>query len=360
MSYPNRLLVLALMPILFSCSNHSGSLVRFSGYAYDYTDARITSPLSFPSDVRPLKQDNLYPVPAVASAAAVGQAVSLVPPSLLLAGDDSSSAVKVNDRFQLLLEQPEAELWLLLQQFLASQNIAIEEQDDSQHQLLTDWVIWEDKNFWHKVFGYNGPKAKRERYLIEASSGPSGRNTLLNWEQVARQEIPADQNEWQKVEPNLSDETSLANDFLEFYRSKQPKKLNISSEAQLDIELVQNTTGAPIYLLNQGFQASWELMANIIPALGMKISDKDQSLGTYFVDYQGPESSWKFWKKSEQPELPVAKQSYKIQLGEFGQRTSISILNDKDVSLSLSELQDLWPFMVQAAKRASQPENTHP
>lgn len=357
MSHKNRLLVLAVMPLLFSCSNSPTSWVRFTGYAYDYTSSRISEPLVFPPDVHPVKQDNLYPVPAVQTEGKLGQAVSLVPPSLLLAGDEGSSVVKVNGRSNLLLELPSDSLWALVQQFTTEQNIPVQDASAEERQLLTDWVEWQDKSFWHRIFGSSEPKAKRERYLIEVVPGPNPTNALLSWEQVARQEMAFGQDDWLNVDPSLSDETALINEFLDFYRSKQPKKLSIRQDGSLELELSQSSAGNPLYLLNQNFLSAWELAAKSLPLMGFKVSDRDQSLGSYFVDYDGPENSWKFWKKSEYPELPLAKQSYKIQLGELGSRTSISVLNEKDVSLSMAEMQELLPFFMQAINQANGPKN---
>ena len=74
-----------------------------------------------------------------------------------------------------------------------------------------------------------------------------------------------------------------------------------------------------------GFEPTWQRLSAVLPELGFTLTSKQESLGLIVADYEDPDSH--FWQFGQQSGFGLASGSYRLQLGDLGDKTSITLFD---------------------------------
>lgn len=350
------LLSLSLVLALNGCASWFGK-ESWSSEEDEFLASRLDKPLALPADIPSAVQEDEFPVPGLATAVAEaprGAALDIVPPKLVLSVGrdvliDTSGKAPV-----LTFNMSPATLFERTQKFLSERDIPVRSADPASGIILTDWVEHDQSGFFDLLMG--GDDSLREQFKLSVTQdGNSGKGSLTV-EQLAR-EVDTGEG-WQATATNATASTEMLNRYLGWYDDAEQRAARsrvLAEKAGFAVRLGKNSSDVPAFVADAPFQRVWERMPGVLEPLGFVFEDKDQSLGAYFVQYDGPPDqgfldSLAIWRKgSDVPELDLEQDDYQFKLEELDDaHTAIMVLDDDDKPLSAEKLQKIEANLAQA------------
>jgi outer membrane protein assembly factor BamC len=318
---------------------------------YDYLDSSEIKPLSLPEGLT-LQSKNVYTVPDVGYQTLkqpVGGELSVDAPQVLMARYPGTSMYQQGSEQQLLLEEPIEQSWMLWRDYLQRTGVPVTEVDVESGKILTGWIVENNRvdNVVRDLAKFNEPDKYRRLYLIELRAGPLPKSSVIRVEQLGNQYLPRDQYaSWVDNAPLSREAIAFLNNFVDYYGenfSHTQVKDSASPSFFTPIAIEMSVTDVqPVMISSLGFLQTWQQLSDILPTIGFEITDRNQSLGLLETDYSSPSGGLAFWRKSSESEsLALDEDTYYIQLGERGRRTSISILDEDNQPVARAVVEKL-------------------
>ncbi|WP_254918174.1 outer membrane protein assembly factor BamC [Zobellella denitrificans] len=303
MNARNMVVGLLAISVLAGCSNPETRSQANRGF--DYEGERLRSiPLLIPGGLEAPAFNNDYVVPALSDGAqrgVTGRELDIRPPTQVLPLVRGSEAMDGGTGlwfYQQRLDQPlEQELSQALEAFFAAQK-ADSGRDGQGWQSNGRPIGNADQRFgWQLV-----PDAVRRAVAVQVN--------LVGSEGLAQDRQRA--------------EAAMLNAFSLSYQRELTQQQERLDRSPITLELDQPQGRL---LAAEGYDRTWKRLVTLLPQLGFKLTNRQQALGYVDVDYDGLSASK--WRELGLPELDIPEREYRIQLGDLGNQSSIT-LSDKD------------------------------
>ncbi|WP_245879637.1 outer membrane protein assembly factor BamC [Zobellella endophytica] len=317
---------LLALGVLAGCSNPETRTQANRGF--DYEDASLRStPLLIPAGLEAPAFNNEFVVPMLSDSAqrgVTGKALDIRPPTQVLPLVRGSEVMEDASGlwfYQQRLEQPlEQELSQALESFFSNQDAEFR-RDDQGWQSNGRPIGNAGQQFrWQLV-----PDAVRRAVAVQVSA--LGREGALAQDQ-------------QRAEASMLNAFSLS------YQRELGRQQSLLDRSPIKLEL-----DAPQgrLLAAEGYDRTWKRLATLLPQLGFELTNRQQALGYLDVTFDGLSAG--NWRELGLPAMAIPEEEYRIQLGDLGNQTSIT-LSDKDKApVSGEVLSDFATTLGQAFER---------
>ncbi|WMC11827.1 outer membrane protein assembly factor BamC [Oceanimonas pelagia] len=290
---------LLAMAVLAGCSNPETRSQANRGFDYEQETLR-TAPLLIPEGLQAPRFNTEYVIPKGAAQGATGKALDIRPPTQVLPLVRGSEAMAEGSGlwfYQQRLDQP-------LEQELTKALTAFFEQSDADYRAVANGF---ESN--GKAIGAPGqqfrwqlmPDAVRRAVAVQVQA-TEGADALAQDRRRA--------------------EASMLNAFSLSYQRELSRQQELLDKSPIELTL---DPGQGLLLAGQGYDRTWKRLITLLPKLGFDISNRQQALGYVDVEFDGLSKG--DWQDLKLPALNIPEQEYRIQLGDLGNRTSLSLSN---------------------------------
>lgn len=375
----NIALGVAATLVAAGCTSLENRVGNNSSVDYSKHDERIAIQFSDQLKTPDIKSD--YDIPAAKMDGVSGKDLPILSPSLVhpllknsYIQDGSKKATinidKINDETEL-----DAEVWRMVRAYMKAQQYREQSFDANTMILTTDWLPFNDVvNALNQVSQENeqaeGQSDSNEGDILSGLFGIGDDDGSVVQPAEGRFRISFDMKS-HKRSGNLSVELVEAKNFesntkallqrtvevsfLNGILQREAKQIRLDSklrreELQLGVELTLgfDADGESTMISQADYDITWVRLSASLMQLGFNISDFDRSAGSIFAKYSGPESSGFFDAfSSSDEELNIKKQTYHIQLGDLGERTTISFLTDENIPMPATFNTELHPALAE-------------
>ncbi|WP_375057805.1 outer membrane protein assembly factor BamC [Zobellella sp. DQSA1] len=325
MNSKKMIMGLLAISVLAGCSNPETRAQANRGFDYEGESLR-SQPLLIPAGLEAPAFNNEYVVPVLSDSAqhgVTGKALDIRPPTQVL---PLVRGAEIMDNgtglwfYQQRLDQPlEQELSQALEAFFAAQG-ADPSRDGQGWQSNGRPIGNASQQFrWQLV-----PDAVRRAVAVQVNV--LGSEGLIQDRQRA--------------------EASMLNAFSLSYQRELTQQQNLLDRSPITLELDQPQGRL---LAAEGYDRTWKRLVTLLPQLGFQLTNRQQALGYVDVDYDGLSASK--WRDLGLPKLDIPEREYRIQLGDLGNQSSIT-LSDKDrVPVSAEVLGEFATTLSKAFQR---------
>jgi uncharacterized lipoprotein len=224
-----------------------------------------------------------------------------------------------------------------------------------QDRYITDWVVTDNEAWWRSVFGTDLPRFVREKF--ELSTYPSGVNGEFHVSVALldRELMPYDEDRWIKATNDTRSAAEFLNglvgyiDYLERVdNAKRLQQLNRGISTRLGKDKDGN---AALVTEDTDWQTLWLKTPKVLEPFGFKLSDKDQSSGTYFFEFEANEPGFfaSLFGDEEGIALDLPKGAYQVIVGgKDGGVVSLTFVDTEGEPLSDAKMAQLFPHLSEA------------
>ncbi|PSW09777.1 outer membrane protein assembly factor BamC [Photobacterium sanctipauli] len=340
MNYKYKLVAAGVAAVVLAGCSDGADRRRQANQDFNYLNTKPLEAWNLPADAQS-SQVSDYAIPAVEVQGELGPAVDIRPPQQVLTLIPGSRTVKHEDGVTLVLLKPEelSKVWTLTQKLIAEQNISLRSQ--TADVMETDWVSWTNADEDHEI---------GSRYRIEKSA-QGGSNTyqisLIGWREAGvEQPVSLDNKERYS--------TLMTNLVVARYDQQERDQARLRAQElvkQIPISMGQDRSGLPVIIARAPYNVFWERLPDVLGSLGFTVDGRNRSQGTVEVSFKSPDDE--FWTEIGTRPIALDNSSYNIQLGDLGNRTSISITDTDGKPVTEEALESLAPVLAAAIDRAN-------
>jgi len=318
---------------------------QIASSTFEYVEQGDTVSLKIPTNVDAPEFSNEFEVPKLETDGNyVGRQVTVLSPALVLPlvrgsyiEDGQKEAVILFD--QVDDKQPlDTTIWNSLLSYLEEQGIGVDSFDKQQQKLITDWMLidMEEDSAWYSWTSTERNIGKRFEFNLELK--PHGRTGALKARLVDYLETVGGD-----VQANVNPETARRNEidvlnkvighYAQQIRVADAKRLKQIRDG-LSMKMGFDANGEPAFVVDAEYDVTWSRLLLVLRKLGFDVRDLDKSNGVLFITYEGADSGWwdNLWGSND--DLPIDKSKYRMQLGDLGQKTSITMLTDENTPVT--------------------------
>jgi outer membrane protein assembly factor BamC len=148
------------------------------------------------------------------------------------------------------------------------------------------------------------------------------------------------------AQDRLRAEASMLNAFSLSYQRELSRQQELLDQGPIALTL---DAGQGLLLAEQDYDRTWKRLITLLPRLGFDISNRQQALGYVDVEFDGLSKG--DWQDLRLPALDIPEQEYRIQLGDLGSRTSLSLSNKDREPVAADVLSKLVNTLAPAFER---------
>lgn len=295
------LMGLLAVSVLAGCSNPETRSQANRGF--DYEDATLrTTPLLIPAGLEAPAFNNEFVIPQGQEKGVTGKALDIRPPTQVLPLVRGSELMEQGSGlwfYQQRLDQPlEQELTEALQRFF------------EQHEAAAN----REAGGWVSNGRAIGAAEQRFRWQLLPDAG----------RRAVAVQVSALDRAGSLVQDGQRAEASMLNAFSLSYQRALSRQQELLDRSPIGLQL-DGDQGR--LLAAEGYDRTWKRLVTLLPQLGFELTNRQQALGYVDVEFDGLGSGK--WRDLGLPVLDIPEQEYRIQLGDLGNQSSIT-LSDKD------------------------------
>ncbi len=328
---------------------------------FTYLDSEEGKALIIPEGINELHIIDEFPIPEISAEAealqkAQGKKLLQTAPTLILAVDSNSGVYTRDEKYAptVWFRIKEIEVWQALVDYLEENNVPIQKKKLAEGVIETDWVEQDKSSLLADWFGSDAVRALRFKYRFTLFESPKRNLQLLSVQNIASQ-TSGYESTWAEAETSRIQAIKFMNDFLGTWsqeRDMEARRRVLAANKGIQLELGHDNNDNPAMMAKADFHQSWERLARVLESLGFHIEDKDQTLGIYFVSYSGVETSgfldsMKFWKSSDNNDLPLIKGDYQLNLSALSEQTAITLFTKEGKVVSVDVLNKVYPAFAE-------------
>ena len=310
-----------------------------ANHDFDYQDAKlVTRPFTVPAGLQTPPFSNDFKVPPLSSAAqsapiggdidvrAPIQLLTLVPGSRVEAQGDYSvlwfTARSVN-------QHVDNDIWRQLLGFLDRRGIAISDLNIQARTVDTDWFYADERlDPWTPAAEEADKLQVHQRYRFTITSDAVRHRTGLTSQLLAheafregdRDDTPLTQFDQRRYAGYMLNQ--VVADYDRQLRAGEIRPLTARAAMTLGVD----DNGLTAWLVDAPFSTTWQRLITLLPKLNFEITSKPESKGLIIVDYDEPDAD--FWKAHDIEPFGLDSGTYRLQLGEFKGKTSITLFDE--------------------------------
>nr|WP_086941211.1 outer membrane protein assembly factor BamC [Thaumasiovibrio occultus] len=326
---PKRVLAGSVLLLLTACSNNEA--LRQAKQDFKYLDTPPLGELNVPAGSQ-LPVLNDYDIPAMTQyQGPIGSQVDIRPPVQVLALiPGARTDVDNKGNVQIWLAKPEdlTRLWRVTNEMLVQNQVATRVQTGDT--IETDWISWEQS-------GDDNSDVK-SRYVIRQVN--EGRQAGLDISLV----------EWQRGGQQLEIDRALVDRYsalmtnlitVQYDEELRAETLRIAQEQikQIPVSMGRDRSGLPVIIARTTFDVFWERAPSLLDEAGFTLDSRNRSQGELMVKFKAEDDE--YWEQLGVKPIRLDNRTYRIQLGDLGNRTSINITDTQGKALPEEALQSL-------------------
>lgn len=334
----NKTLISGLLcaGLLSACASNSSDLK----YEFKSDKPAVKSSLEVPPDMTAPVQQDRYPIPQISTKTTptVATPAATSQPAVAKAAAVERAGTQ---RWLSVPGKTPAEIWPLLKAFWQDNGFVIQNEDPDIGYMETDWAENRAKLGAATVRGlletvglgnvFSTPE--RDRFRIRIEKTETGTDVFFSHQgmyEIYINEAKED-TRWQPRPTDPEMEAVFLSRFLVRLGVDEAAASKALAQSQASTEVRARLDNGSI-VLNDGFDRAWRRVGLALEHNGLAITDRDRSMGAYFVkpatdevqkanadkkDSSGVMSKLAFWKGKEQPATPVSS-NLRVQLTRVG------------------------------------------
>ncbi len=314
---------LLAVSVLAGCSNPETRSQANRGFDYEEETLR-TTPLLIPEGLEAPRFNTEYVIPKGAAQGATGKALDIRPPTQVLPLVRGSEAMDEGNG-----------LWFYQQQL----DQALEQELDKA---LVAFFEGSDADFSRMNNGFESDGeaigAPKQKFRWQLTPDPVRRAVAV--------QVQATEGAAALAQDRLRAEASMLNAFSLSYQRELSRQQELLDQGP--IALSQDSEQQRL-IAEQSYDRTWKRLITLLPKLGFDITNRQQALGYVDVEFDGLSKG--DWRDLRLPALTIPEQEYRIQLGDLGSRTSLSLSNKDREPVPASVLNDLSRTLAPAFER---------
>ncbi|WP_064602345.1 outer membrane protein assembly factor BamC [Photobacterium sp. J15] len=335
-----RLAVTAVMVAVLAGCSGGAERRRQANQDFNYLETKPLGAWNLPAEAQ-ASQVYDYAIPAQNFQGELGAGVDIRPPQQVLALIPGARAVKDADGVSLLLLKPEelTKVWQLTQRLISERNITLRSQ--SANAMETDWVNWTNEDEESEI---------GSRYLIEKSSEVnrySYKISLIDWREGGKTTpVSAINKERYSI--------LMTNLVMSRYDEQERELARLRAQElvkQIPISMGQDRSGLPVIIARAPYNVFWERLPNMLGQLGFTVEGRNRSQGIVEVKFRSPDDE--FWTELGTQPIELDNRSYRLQLGDLGNRTSVNVTDTDGKPVTEEALKSMAPVFAAAIERAN-------
>lgn len=340
MNSKHRFVLTTLMVASLAACSGSEERRRQANQDFTYLETKPLSNWVLPEGTEPYAT-NEYAIPNQAFAGEIGAGVDIRSPQQVLALIPGARVVKNANGVTLVLANSEelAGVWSLTKTMLTEQGIALREQTASR--LETEWVSWTNEDDETQV---------SSRYTIEKSEKPGDNSyqiTLIDWREGEKDEPVSVIN---KERYSIL----MTNLVMSRYDAKVREEARLRAQElvkQIPITMGQDRSGLPVIIARAPYNVFWERLPSLLDELGFTVEGRNRSQGIVEVKFRSPDDQ--FWTDLGVKPIELDDSTYKLQLGDLGNRTSLSVTDSDGKPITERALESIAPVFGKAIESSN-------
>ncbi|WP_114765683.1 outer membrane protein assembly factor BamC [Vibrio rhodolitus] len=269
----------------------------------------------------------------------VGNQVDIRPPQQVLELIPGARVERADGNVAIwLLRKDEADrVWQTAQTMIAERDLKVREQSDTR--IETEWVTWVSED-------ESAPLSAR----YELTRGESnGRQVivlaLIDWRQ-GNDEVPVTYTNKERYSALMANLITARYDLdVRLEAERQANEL----VKQIPITMGTDRSGLPVIIARSSYDVLWARLPKILPEMGFKIEERNQSQGTIKAKYFEPDDE--FWQKVGVKPIALKSVTYTFLFGDLGNRTSINVTDPQGKPVEEELLKDMVPVLAAMAKQ---------
>ncbi len=339
-AFAKRCLLMACLLQLAACSWLFGADGVFPDRSDDYLETEVSAPLELPEGLSEVVLNDDYPVPELEVAQQLPDkfTVPRVDPLDTVENKGSVRIQRFNDQQWILVNAAPGQIWPLVRQFLASNEVALTSSDGQAGTIETDWL-----RFAAGVAQGEDKGSQLERYQFMLRPGVQANTTEIIVDhqfQAAGDAPPGASTERETNMVTLLAE-HLANSPGNASHSLLAQGIGSASKVSLEYD----DAGKPFLRLQLPFDRGWASLGLALEKASYQVNDLDRSAGTYFVHYnpnRKPAKKPGFFARlfgagnDKEPALPAA-DAMRVLADHDGEALRITIRREQAPALKPNE-----------------------
>ncbi|MGR5143549.1 outer membrane protein assembly factor BamC [Photobacterium sp. DNB23_23_1] len=341
MNYKYKLVAAAVAVVTLAGCSDGAERRRQANQDFNYLDTQQLESWTLPSDAQS-SQVSDYAIPAGEYQGAIGAGVDIRPPQQVLALIPGARTLQDADGVTLVMVKQEdlSDVWSVTQKLITEQNIGLRNQ--TANTIETDWISWNNEDEDTEI---------GSRYRIEKSAEAgrySYRIMLVDWREGGTEQTVSVEN---KERYSILMTNLVTSRFDE--REREQARLRAQELVkQIPISMGQDRSGLPVIIARAPYNVFWERLPDVLGQLGFTVEGRNRSQGVVEVQFKSPDDE--FWDDLGTQPVELDNRAYNLQLGDLGNRTSISITDTDGKPVTEQALNSLAPVMAAAIERANQ------
>ncbi|MBA5762023.1 outer membrane protein assembly factor BamC [Vibrio sp. 404] len=282
---------------------------------------------------------NNYVIPKGDFTGGVGKQVDIRPPQQVLELIPGARIERANGDVTIwLLKQEDADrVWKTAQTLLAERDLSAREQSDSH--IETEWTTWVSED-------EDTPLSARYELTRFTSNGRHAiKLALIDWRQGS-QELPVTFTNKERYSALMANLLTARYD-LDIRQEAERKASELIK--QIPISMGTDRSGLPIIIARSPYDVLWARLPKILPAMGFKIEERNQSQGTIKAKYFEPDDE--FWQEVGVKPIALKSVTYTFLFGDLGNRTSINVTDSTGKPVEQELLKDMVPVLAAMAEK---------
>lgn len=325
---------------------------------FDYKSQKEAKKITLPAGLTAPKQYSEFMISnKINHQGPIGEKVDVRAPSLVLPIAASSRVEPGNEQAKIWFDQvlDDKDLYEFIYQSVEEQvisdGVVLDVIDQEKMVFESQWYNKEKESGFWLFKDVETTESLRFRYQFETK--PHGRSVALIVTLVDYMKTDAsgdsavmDLIDKQRAEMAMLNEVVAQVDYN--YRKYLQENRLLRASQQL-VTIGENKAGEPAYIVEMELDLLWSNMPIFFEDYAFKVADLNETRKIYYVDYEKPDVSlWdKMWGE-QKPIIDLANQRYEFVLssvGEKGEQTSVTIIDENGVTLPQSELEKIFPEM---------------
>ena len=338
MKLSSQLVVSSLAVFVLSACSGSASQRRQAQDDFEYLNTPPMKEWQSLPGAEPKFYTN-YVIPQGDFAGGIGNQVDIRPPQQILELIPGARVDRSNGDVTLwLLDRDEAnKVWQTAEILLDERNISVREQNDSR--IETEWVTWVSED-------EDAPlSARYELSRFEANGRQALKLSLIDWRQGSEQ-LPVSLTNKERYSALMSNLVAARYD-LDIRLEAERKASELVKH--IPISMGTDRSGLPVIIARAPYDVLWARLPKLLPEMGFKIEERNQSQGTVKAKYVEPNDE--FWAEVGVKPIELKSITYTFLFGDLGNRTSINVTDPEGKPVEEQLLKDMVPVLAAMASK---------
>ncbi|MFH7564316.1 outer membrane protein assembly factor BamC [Oceanimonas smirnovii] len=324
MKAPTMMISLLAVTVLAGCSNPETRSQANRDFDYESETLR-SAPLMIPQGLEAPRFNTEYVIPENGTSGATGKSLDIRPPTQVLPLVRGSEIMADGTGlwfYQQQLDQP-------LEQQLSQALADFFDATDAKHNRVSNGFTSSGK-----VIG-----APEQQFSWQLMPDPVRRAVAV--------QVQATEGADALLQDRQRAEASMLNAFSLSYQQSLSRQQELLDQSPISLTLDSEQQRL---VSVQSYDRTWKRLIVLLPKLGFDISNRQQALGYVDVEFDGLSKG--DWQDLNLPALNIPEQEYRIQLGDLGNRTSLSLSNKDREPVAAEVLSELAATLTPAFERA--------